>query len=210
MIRLIVLVALVQFSTNAASVPIVYEFSGVLGDLSGSPLAPPLVEGDTWMVKVQFDSDAVNNSPNPLFNRYNGDFLSASLGSYTYSDFSSVFFTVNNDFQGSDIAGLSIGGPIGGSLVNSFAPLSITLGFSDSDPSILSDQGLPNSSELSAFSSASTSFGFDMGRGTTNREVEFLRPAISTISVSAVPAPATLALFGLGLAGLGWKRRRKA
>ena len=32
----------------------------------------------------------------------------------------------------------------------------------------------------------------------------------SVSRVEAVPAPATLALFGLGLAGLGWSRRKKA
>ena len=48
------------------------------------------------------------------------------------------------------------------------------------------------------------------GASTTGNDARgVIRFNLDRVSPSNIPAPATLALMGLGLAGLGWKRRKK-
>jgi hypothetical protein len=49
---------------------------------------------------------------------------------------------------------------------------------------------------------------FDAPTNTQGLDVGYFGPNFKF--TAAVPAPATLALFGLGLLGLGWSKRKKA
>jgi hypothetical protein len=51
--------------------------------------------------------------------------------------------------------------------------------------------------------------GLDNFGGSPGFDLAFVQGLEGSVVIDPVPAPTTLALFGLGLAGLGWKRRRK-
>jgi len=51
---------------------------------------------------------------------------------------------------------------------------------------------------------------FDAPTNTQGLDVGYFGPNFKFTAAEPVPAPATLALFGLGLLGLGWSKRKKA
>lgn len=80
-----------------------------------------------------------------------------------------------------------------------------------SQTSIFSSVGQTIASEISILAGA-----LDDGGGsfpefiTTNNPPKYLNVSFKFGDRQSVPVPATLALFGLGLAGLGWSKRKKA
>jgi hypothetical protein len=81
------------------------------------------------------------------------------------------------------------------------AALRIGIDFQDTTAVFLPDDGLP--STLLPFSSFDIRSGFIQNTDT----LDLIR--FDVVSLTAVPEPATLALFGIGVAALGFARRRK-
>ena len=83
----------------------------------------------------------------------------------------------------------------------------IFLNFSDNSGTVFFDDVLPSNLNLNNFSSNSITFFGDSGPGNPLFSAGGTITSISTPSTS-IPEPGTLALFVIGLAGLGFMRRK--
>lgn len=207
--------ALVAVS-QAHAVPVKYTFAGEITEiLVFDPSQPTRPEVDEFVLnqafsgELVFDTDAVEGpyrSLNPDNNQAN--YPSALLqllvqsGSYSYLLPAPASINVADGLFGSD---LDIFSAIGGGPMESTYQVAVMLSGSDSSivgfeiPSLLDPAAFPDMYLTLRFSAPSAE-----GSGATvSGRISYWA------AVSTVPEPGTLALFGLGLTGLGFARRRK-
>jgi hypothetical protein len=175
------------FTTGAANaIPVKFNYTGSITNVNGAALQGLISVGDTATIEVIAD---------------NG---SSSLLSQTWD----VFDTITATFSaGSYVLTHSDDWWPGG---NGFV--------TDGTGNLILSQWYGISIDLTAFDSFGA--GGDLNNGTgyaSNGDFFGYGPDLGTVSswsdptfVTNVPEPATLALMGLGLAGLGFSRRKKA
>lgn len=214
------LAALNTMAGTAHATLVTYNFSGTsVTDTTGMPIAATFFFGQSVSGSFVLDTSVGDSSGDPNV----GDFLGAiisinvTVGGYSASATGGNAFT-QNDFPDDAVAIAAFvnDGPFDGSASVSGASVGgldlggIIITLQDSTLSALTSDALPSPISLSPFDSVFGTLEFydplDQ-RGDPTSLVFFLE---SFDTVAQISETGTLAMFSLGLAGLGYARRRKA
>jgi hypothetical protein len=213
-------VFLVLFGTVLAgtcqAVPITFNFSGAVtrvnpGLLGTFSIGQSIVGSYTFESTTPGQSFSPGGILDPSITYYPSVLTaySASFGSYTVGlggtgSYNRTFVVNHDPGSGADVYNVENVLP-SGATVAGLVPGSIFFSFNDNTGSALSNGSLPQTTDdLSAFGFLAHG-ALDFLAGGDLVRVEFLISSVST----SVAEPATLGLMALGLAGLGFVRRRR-